>query len=139
MQPPMSPQELANLMQGSATDAIHYAQDEHQLQLDNSIDSLHQVDTLLSSLHQREQQQRHSAELVFTLCNIIGAYIGQVFIANIGGNWQLNQADSDAPFVYVQFQDKEFPFASICYHKITRDNSISLYDYVKQAMANAMQ
>lgn len=139
MQQSMTPQELANLMQGSASDAIRFAQDEHQLLLDNSIDSLHQVDTLLSTLHQREQQQRHSAELVFTLCNIVGAYVGQLFIANVGGNWQLNQADSDAPFVYVHFQDKEFPFASICYHKITRDNSISLYDYVKQAMANAMQ
>lgn len=132
-------QELNDLMQAAATDAVRYAADEHHLTLNHSLDSLHQVDQLLSELHQREQQLQHSAELVFTLCNVIGAYVGQLFIANAGGQWQQNQADMAAPFIYVQLNDKEFPFASVCYHKITRDNSISLYQYVKQAMANAMQ
>jgi hypothetical protein len=135
----MQAQELNDLMQAASADAIHYAQEEHQITLDKTIVSLQQIDKVLAALHQREQAQRHSAELVFTLCNILGAYIGEVFISNVGGQWQHNQLDSAAPFVFVQFQDKEFPFASVCYHKITRDNGISLYDYVKQAMANAMQ
>ena len=135
----MQQQELNDLMQTAAADAITYAKDEHQITLDTSVDSLQQVDKVLTQLHDREQAQRHSAELVFTLCNIFGAYVGEVFKANVGGQWQHNQLDSTAPFVFVQFQDKEFPFASVCYHKITRDDSISLYDYVKQAMANAMQ
>jgi len=139
MQNTLPQQELNTLMHAAAADAIQYAADEHQLTLDNSVDSLHHLDTLLSTLHQREQQQRHSAELVFTLCNIVGAYVGELFIANVGGQWQQSQTDNNAPFVFVQFNGKEFPFASICYHKITRDNSISLHDYIKQAMANAMQ
>jgi hypothetical protein len=135
----MQAQELNALMKTASADAIHYAQDEHHITLDNTLASLQQLDTLLAELHKREQSQRHSAELIFTLCNLFGAYIGEVFIANVGGQWQHNQQDSAAPFVFVQFQDKEFPFASVCYHKITRDNNISLQDYVKQAMANAMQ
>ena len=135
----MQQQELNNLMQGAAADAVNYAAEEHNITLDHSIDSLQQIDVLLAELHSREQKQRHSAEVVFTLCNIIGAYIGELFIANVGGHWQHDQSDSDAPFVYIRLNDKEFPFASVCYHKFTRDNSISLYDYVKQAMANAMQ
>lgn len=135
----MQQQELNNLMQGAAADAVNYAAEEHNLSLDKSIDSLQLVDIMLAELHRREQQQRHSVELIFTLCNIVGAYIGELFIANVGGHWQHDQSNSDAPFVYIRLNDKEFPFASVCYHKFTKDNSISLYDYVKQAMANAMQ
>lgn len=135
----MPQQELNDLMHAATADAIQYATEEHQITLDHSIDSLNKLDLILAALHTREQKQKHAPEVVFTLCNIIGAYIGEVFIANVGGHWQQNNADSGAPFVYVKFHDKEFPFASICYHKISHDNSISLYDYVKQAMANAMQ
>ncbi len=135
----MQLQELSHLMQASAADARQYVSEEYALPLDNTLSSLAIMDLVLTELHQLEQKQRHSAEMLFTLCNMLGAYIGEVFIATMGGQWQHNQADSDAPFVYVQYHDKEFPFASICYHKITRDNSISLQAYVKQAMANAMQ
>lgn len=135
----MQQQELNQLMQAAATDAISYAKDEHNLHLANDVNSLQQLDQILSELHLREQKQRHAPEVLFTLSNIFGAYSGEVFIAHVGGQWQHNQLDAAAPFVFVQFHDKEFPFASVCYHKITRDNSISLYAYVKQAMANAMQ
>jgi hypothetical protein len=135
----MQQQELNELMRAASDDAVAYAREEHQITLDSSLSGLQQLDQLLAELHSREQCQRHSAELVFTLCNILGAYVGEIFIAAVGGQWQHNQLDTEAPFVFVQFQDKEFPFASVCYHKITRDNSISLFDYVKQAMANAMQ
>lgn len=135
----MQLQQLSKLMQAAAQDAVRYAAEEHQITLDNSLASLAQVDVILSELHQRELAQKHSAEMIFTLCNILGAYIGEVFIAASGGHWQQNQVDSSAPFIYVQYHDKEFPFASTCYYKITQDNSVSLKNYVKQAMANAMQ
>lgn len=135
----MQLQQLSELMQDAAKDAVRYAAEEHQLSLDNSLASLVQVDIMLSELHQRELAQQHSPEMIFTLCSILGAYIGEVFIAHSGGQWQQNNVDSKAPFIYVQHHDKEFPFASTCYYKITQDNSISLKNYVKQAMANAMQ
>lgn len=135
----MQQSELNQLMQDAAADAVSYAKEEHQQTLDGNIDSLTAVDNVLSQLHAREKTKHHSAEMLFTLSNILGAYIGELFIAHVGGHWQHNQQDETAPFVFVQFQDKEFPFASVCYHKITRDDSISLLGYVKQAMANAMQ
>jgi hypothetical protein len=135
----MQPNEISTLMQGAANDAVSYVAEQHQQQLDFSLASLEQIDTVLATLHQQQQQQRHSAELLFTLSNILGAYIGEVFIANYGGFWLNNTADNAAPYISVQLSDKEFPFASVCYHKITQDNSISTADYVKQAAANAMQ
>tara|TARA_R110002126_G_scaffold199679_2_gene347355 strand:+ start:9724 stop:10131 length:408 start_codon:yes stop_codon:yes gene_type:complete len=135
----MQPNDINKLMQDAAQDAVTYVEDQHQLQLDFTISSLASVDTVLTTLHQQQAQQSHSAELLFTLSNIIGAYIGEVFIANYGGYWHSNTADSAAPYISVHLSDKEFPFASVCYHKITQDNSISVADYVKQAATNVMQ
>ena len=135
----MTTSSISQLMQDAAKDAIAYASEEFQLTLDNSLASLSLIDQMLSELHQRELQQAHSAELLFTLCNMLGAYIGEVFIAQAGGQWQYNQTDEKAPFIYVAHNSKEFPFASVCYVKITQDNSVHLASYVQLAMSNAMQ
>lgn len=135
----MQAQELNTLMQQSAADAVSFVAEQYQLTLDGSLESLHQVDTLLSHLYQDQQTKPHSNEMLFTLCNIIGAYIGEVFIQHVGGQWQNNMQDQSAPYLAVGFGDKEFPFASVCYHKIVNDNSISLQDYLRQARENATQ
>lgn len=133
----MSQTNLDSLMKASAEDAINYAKEQHQQVLDRSESSLLVVDNILSQLHQDELLQSHSNEMLFTLCNIFGAYIGEIFIGRIGGSWQHNEQQSDAPFVYVQYHDREFPFASICYHKITQNNDITIREYMRQAVANA--
>lgn len=135
----MDTQELEALMQASAEDAKIYVQEKYHIQLAGDLASLAQVDEVLASLHADQQTKPHSAELLFTLCNIMGAYIGEVFIRQVGGAWQSNNIDQTAPYMAVQFGDKEFPFASVCYHKITNNNTISLQDYVNQAKQNAMQ
>lgn len=135
----MQNNELKQLMQDAARDAARYASEEHQLVLDHTAASLTKVDQLLSALHQRDLQQKHSDELIFTLSSILGAYIGQIFIEQTGGDWQVRETEQNGTFVFVQLQGKEFPFASICYHKIRTDNSISLQDYVNQALSNAAQ
>jgi hypothetical protein len=135
----MQSEELTTLMQAAAQDAVNYARDQHQITLDGSMTSLLHVDELLSLLHADQQSKAHSGEMLFTLCNIMGAYVGEVFIQNVGGHWQSNNSDQTAPYMAVGFGDKEFPFASVCYHKITNNDTISLADYVRQAKENAMQ
>ena len=135
----MQTNEISKLMQDAARDAVAYVAEQYQLELDFSLASLKKVDAVLVTLHQHEQQQSHSAEVIFTLCNILGAYIGEVFIKNYGGNWHNNTADDSAPYISVHLSDKEFPFASVCYHKITQDETVSIANYVKQAAANVMQ
>lgn len=135
----MQSEELTTLMQAAAQDAVNYARDQHQITLDGSMTSLLHVDELLSLLHADQQSKAHSGEMLFTLCNIMGAYVGEVFIQNVGGHWQSNNSDQTAPYMAVGFGDKEFPFASVCYHKVTNNDTISLADYVRQAKENAMQ
>lgn len=135
----MQNKELSELMLASAQDAKIYALEQHQISLNDDFASLAKVDEILSLLHVDQQNKPHSAEMLFTLCNIMGAYVGEIFIQTVGGQWQSNNSDQTAPYMAVGFGDKEFPFASVCYHKITNNNSISLQDYVQQAKQNAMQ
>ena len=135
----MQQQELVELMQAAAADAVNYSAEQFEHQLDFSLNSLALVDDILSKLHQQQLSNAFSTEILFTLSNIFGAYLGQIFIQQVGGHWHNNQLEQAAPYVAVQLADKEFPFASVCYHKLSQDNSISVQQYLQQAKANAMQ
>ncbi|MEE2000145.1 hypothetical protein QWY20_01660 [Alkalimonas sp. MEB108] len=135
----MHDQQLRDLMVQSANDAVNYASEEFQLELDFSRESLLQLDSLVSALHQRQKKQAHAHDLLFTLCTILGAYTGEVFRRELGGEWFHDKSTQDAPYLCLTYLDKEFPFASVVYHKIMQDDSISIAGYVEQAMANATQ
>ncbi len=59
--------ELTELMQQSAKDAVSYARDEHQVELDLTLESLPLVDVLLSSIFHQQQKQRMSDAHMFAL------------------------------------------------------------------------
>lgn len=52
----MHDQQLRDLMVQSANDAVNYASEEFQLELDFSRESLLQLDSLVSALHQRQKK-----------------------------------------------------------------------------------
>jgi hypothetical protein len=131
--------ELDKLMKQCASDAAQFASEEYQINLDFSLDSLPLVDTILIRLHDVNRQQRFSDEHMFTLCNIFGAYLGQVFISVVGGEWIHQKADESAPYVSLNYNNREFPLASLCYHKISKDPNLSVREYISLAMSNAMQ
>ncbi len=135
----MNPNELAELMLQSAKDAVSYAQEDHQVTLDLSLESLPLVDVLLSSIAHQQQKQRMSDAHMFALCNIFGAYLGQVFLSIVGGQWVHQTGDETAPYVSLNYNNKEFPLASLVYHKVTKNPDLSVNDYVRQAISNAMQ
>ncbi|MEE2024923.1 MULTISPECIES: hypothetical protein [Alkalimonas] len=135
----MHDQQLRDLMVQSADDAVNYAKEEFQLELDFTRSSLLQLDTLISNLHQRQKKQAHAQDLLFTLCTILGAYTGEVFRRELGGEWFHDKSSQDAPYLCLTYLDKEFPFASIVYHKIMQDDSISIASYVELAISNATQ
>jgi len=135
----MKPTELSELMLQSAKDAVSYAQEDHQVTLDLSLESLPLVDILLSSIAHQQQKQRMSDAHMFALCNIFGAYLGQVFLSVVGGQWVHQTGDETAPYVSLNYNNKEFPLASLVYHKVTKNPDLSVNDYVRQAISNAMQ
>lgn len=132
-------QELDKLMHQCAADAVQFASEEYQINLDFSLESLSLVDTILTRLHEVNRLQRFSDEHMFTLCNIYGAYLGQVFISIVGGEWLHQKVDETAPYVSLNYNNREFPLASLCFHKITKDVHLSVREYISQAMSNVMQ
>lgn len=135
----MNPTEFQTLMQELAGDAVKYAAEEFNIELDFSKESLFLLDQLMTALADRQLEQKHSDEMLFTLCNILGAYVGEVFIRNIGGQWHQNEESEDAPYLCVNHAGKDFPFASVCYHKITQNPVISIQQYVAKAITNVTQ
>lgn len=135
----MKPTELTELMLQSAKDAVSYALEDHQVTLDLSLESLPLVDVLLSSVAHQQQKQQMSDAHMFALCNIFGAYLGQVFISVVGGQWVHQTSDETAPYVSLNYNNKEFPLASLVYHKVTKNPDLSVNDYIRQAISNAMQ
>jgi hypothetical protein len=71
---------------------------------------------------------------VFTICNIYGAYIGEVFRTLAGGQWQYNLQDEEAPTIMLMYQDKTFAFAGICYERLVNDSNVSVQRYFSQAL-----
>ena len=135
----MTPSELSELMLQSAQDAVSYAQEEHHVTLDLSLESLPLVDVLLSSVAHQQKKQPLSDAHMFALCNIFGAYLGQVFLSVVGGQWLHQTFDENAPYVSLNYNNKEFPLASLVYHKVTKNADLSVKEYISQAISNAMQ
>jgi hypothetical protein len=90
---------IAELMQALAHDAVAYAERHLNITLEFSERSLEYVDRILTDYTKGElllpdslsdaQREEH-----WVFCKMIGGYVGEVIIRNIGGQWQ-ERANSD--------------------------------------------
>lgn len=135
----MQQQELDKLMQASADDAVKVSVEEFSVDLDFSGESVALVDHVLLSFIDKYRDKALEDSAVFTLCNIFGAYIGEVFRRIAGGNWRYDQSNPNAPFVVLDVGDKSYAFAGICYERLVNDSQISVKAYFDQALGNNMQ
>src|SRR5690554_5624275 len=107
----VSGSELKQLMKDTAADASAYAAEEFTVTLDQSEASLETVDDLLLQAREKYGQDLHNSKVIFTLCNMFGAYVGEIFRNQYGGTWLYDDADSQAPSVYLQHGKYTFAFA----------------------------
>lgn len=132
----MTPEELNKLMSDCAKDAAEASSTEFSIELDSSPSSIRLVDDILLAFIDKYHDQALEDEAVFTLCNIFGAYIGEVLKAQIGGEWVYDQSNPDAPSVFLKIGDNTYAFAGICYERLVNDSQISVYSYYEQALNN---
>lgn len=132
----MTPEELNKLMSDCAKDAAQASSTEFSIELDSSPSSIRLVDDILLAFIDKYHDQALEDEAVFTLCNIFGAYIGEVLKAQIGGEWVYDQSNPDAPSVFLKIGDNTYAFAGICYERLVNDSQISVYSYYEQALNN---
>ncbi|WP_137167063.1 hypothetical protein [Salinimonas lutimaris] len=135
----MDQQELNQLMQESATDAVHSAQEMFGITLSFDAASIALVDEVLIRVVQTYNDKALQDSAVFTLCNIYGAYIGEVFKTLAGGQWRYDQSEPDAPFVVLDVGDRSYAFAGICYERLVNDTTISVRAYFDLALENQKQ
>lgn len=130
----MEQQALNQLMRESATDAVKTSREEFAIELDFSAESISLVDAIILKFLDTFNDQALEDKAVFTICNIYGAYLGEVFRKLAGGQWQYNLQDEEAPSIMLMHQDKTFAFAGICYERLVNDSSASVQRYFNQAL-----
>ena len=132
----MSPDELNKLMSDCAKDAAVTAADEFNIVLDNSPESVALVDDVLLSFVDKCHDLALEDEAVFTICNIFGAYIGEILKAQLDGEWIYDQSNPKAPTVFLKVGENTYALAGICYERLVNDSQISVFAYYEQALAN---
>lgn len=135
----MTSAELTQIMIDSAQNAITTTEEEFNLLLDGSEESIDLVDDVILSWLGRYKDQALEESAVFTICNIYGAYVGEIFRNKVGGNWNYDESDPDAPYVVLNYAGSTYAFAGICYQRLVNDSQISIKNYYEQALANNLQ
>lgn len=135
----MTQEELDQLMADSAQNAIETTKDEFNIDLDGSAASIAIVDDVILSWISKYKDKALEDNAVFTICNIYGAYVGEIFKAVVGGNWRYDESDQDAPYVVVEYAGKSYAFAGVCYQRLVNDNQVHVDDYFRQAVGNSIQ
>lgn len=135
----MTSAELTHLMIDSAQNAVTTTKEEFNLSLDGSDKSIDRVDDVILCWLGKYKDQVLEENAVFTICNIYGAYIGEIFRNKVGGNWAYDESDPDAPYVVLNYSGSTYAFAGICYQRLVNDSQISVRSYYDQALANNLQ
>ncbi|MEP0356300.1 MAG: hypothetical protein ABJH06_05440 [Paraglaciecola sp.] len=135
----MTSAELANLMLDSAQNAVKTTLEEFKLQLDFSEESINLVDDVILAWLGRYKDQALEENAVFTICNIYGAYVGEIFKEKIGGDWAYDESNPDAPYVVLDYASSSYAFAGVCYQRLVNDSQVSIKNYFDEAVANNLQ
>jgi hypothetical protein len=135
----MTTEELSELMADSANNAVSTTKEEFKIFLDGSEQSITTVDDVILSWLDKYKSQALEDDAVFTICNIYGAYIGEIFRKKIGGEWNYDESDPTAPYVVLNYAGSSYAFAGICYQRLVNDSQISVKEYFDKAVANNVQ
>jgi hypothetical protein len=135
----MTQEELTQLMVDSAQNAIETTEQEFGIILDETEQSLSLVDDVILSWLGKYESQALEDNAVFTICNIYGAYVGELFRHKVGGFWKYDESDKRAPYVVLEYAGNTYAFAGICYQRLVNDSQVSVKNYFEQAVANNVQ
>lgn len=132
----MSPEELNTLMLNCSEDAVNLASTEFEITLDHSPESVVLVDDILLQFIAKYHDKALEDKAVFTICNVFGAYVGEILKSQIGGQWIYDQTDPEAPTVFLAIGENTYAFAGVCYERLVNDNDVSVKSYYELAYKN---
>ncbi|GGO69904.1 hypothetical protein [Bowmanella pacifica] len=135
----MSKEELQSLMSDTAHNAVLTTREEFGIELDHSPQSIALVDVVILKWLEKYQESALTNDMVFTICNLYGAYIGEIFRQLVGGHWHYDQSNPEAPYIVLAYAGHTYAFAGICYQRLVNDSQISVKSYFDQAVSNNVQ
>lgn len=130
----MEQKALDTLMRETSQDAVANLKEQLDITLDFTPDSIEHIDTVIHHYLDTFKAEALEDKNVFTLCHMFGAYVGETFRRLAGGEWYYDQSDESAPIMLLQYRDKSFAFAGICYERLVKDQSISVKKYFDLAL-----
>lgn len=135
----MTKEELASLMSDTAHNAVLTTREEFGIELDHSPQSVALVDVVILKWLEKYQESALENNIVFTVCNLYGAYVGEIFRKLVGGSWHYDQSNPEAPYIVLEYAGHTYAFAGICYQRLVNDSQISVKSYFDQAVSNNIQ
>jgi hypothetical protein len=102
---------IADVMRAYAADAVKHAKRQYGFDLDYSEASLEQIDRMLDDRMQGkviepDKLTSEQQEDLWVYCKMIGGYVGEVVIRNLGGTWQTKEIDSGSSSVKLMAAGK---------------------------------
>lgn len=128
--------DITQLMQQTAEDAVRFAFKEAELTLDYSLESTPLVNELMNQLIKRYDQQVMEQKALFTLSNMLGAYLGECVRRVTDAEWLYDTSNEQAPIIFLKHGENTYAFAGYCFEKLMNDNSIDVGKYTQQVALN---
>jgi hypothetical protein len=144
----MTEATIADVMQAYAQDAVDFARDQFQVNLDFSENSIEQVEKILATLHNtlpkgvlgKLFKRRPSQEQIGEMAKGWGGYVGEVIRQHWGGEWTTETAAYPGKVITLRVLDSDiFPIAKV-YKRLTNgteDNVWHYYQVLKQDFEKA--
>lgn len=136
---------ISDMMEAYSLDAIDFARENFQEQLDYSESSIEQVEQIAAKLYDdipkgffsRLLKKGPSEEEIELVSKMLGGYIGEVFIRSQGGEWKYHEQFST--FALNKGDSWLFPVSKV-YKRLTNgeeDNLSSFYRIAKKQPWNS--
>lgn len=88
-------QKIQQIAEAYSLDAIDFARDNFNIQLDWSDNSVEQIEKMLSIFHEQMAKANPSEEQIFGFAKMFGSYVGETFRRNHGAIWGIVQLEND--------------------------------------------
>ena len=129
----MQQQELDTLMQQMFADTKSYAEEQFQISLDGSEASVADVDVLIEKLIASASHDLSDNKVVFTLSNMLGGYVGEIFRQSHGGSWHYDTSDEQAPAVFLLKNEASYAFAGMAFQCLMQNSTLTMQQYYQHA------
>ncbi|MDO6684705.1 MULTISPECIES: hypothetical protein [unclassified Agarivorans] len=126
----MNNEEFSKLMADTAEDAISFIESTGSPRPDYSLGSLTQVDQLIKTLSEQHLDEKE----MFTYSYMLGAYVGEVYKKEAGGEWLfIEETEEEPPQTFFKNEERSIAFPGKIYHALFgQEETIS--EYIEQLL-----